>query len=166
MKLFMTALISAALFIWLPTQSTPVNNLESKPAHTIKAEKPAPAEKAAAIVIPTTKPEAQQVETQPEPAAVPDPPAGTHAELMAAAGIQASDYGAVDYIISHESSWNPNATEPNSGAHGLPQALPYSKTGCGWTDSVCQLQWASQYATSRYGSWWGAYNHWISNRWW
>jgi hypothetical protein len=91
---------------------------------------------------------------------------GSHEDWMAAAGIAQSDYAAVDYIISHESSWNPDATEPNSGAHGLPQALPYSKTGCGWSDPICQLQWASIYAKDRYGGWWGAYNQWTANRWW
>lgn len=96
----------------------------------------------------------------------PTPSYGSHEELMAAAGIAASDYPAVDYIVSHESGWNANATEPNTGAHGLPQALPYSKTGCGWSDAVCQLQWANSYAVARYGGWWGAYNYWVNHRNW
>lgn len=86
-----------------------------------------------------------------------------HVQLMQQAGISPSDYGAVDYIISHESGWNPDATEPTTGAHGLPQALPYSKTGCGWDDPVCQLQWANSYAISRYGGWWAAQAYWAAN---
>jgi hypothetical protein len=90
----------------------------------------------------------------------------THVELMAAAGIQPEDYGAADYIITHESNWNPEATEPTSGAHGLPQALPYSKTGCGWSDELCQLRWANSYAVARYGGWWQAQAYWATNRNW
>lgn len=93
-------------------------------------------------------------------------PTGGKYDLMKAAGISPSDYNAVDYIISHESSWNVNATEPTYGAHGLPQALPYSKTGCGWVDAVCQLQWADSYAKARYGSWWSAYTYWTINHNW
>ena len=91
---------------------------------------------------------------------------GSHEDWMAQAGIAQSDWGYVDYIISHESGWNPNATNASSGAHGLPQALPYSKTGCGWSDPVCQLRWANTYAVGRYGSWYGAYAFWLSSHWW
>lgn len=91
---------------------------------------------------------------------------GNHSELMAAAGIASSDYAAVEFIVNNESGWNANATNASSGAHGLPQALPYSKTGCGWTDAVCQLKWADNYAKQSYGGWNAAYNFWISHRWW
>jgi hypothetical protein len=113
------------------------------------------------------------VDTTPTPEPVVEAPVasqpiytGSHEDMMAAAGISPGDYLAVDYIISHESSWNPDATEPTSGAHGLPQALPYSKTGCGWSDGICQLQWATSYATSRYGGWQGAYSFWVVNHYW
>jgi hypothetical protein len=86
--------------------------------------------------------------------------------LMHEAGIADSDFAAVDYIVSHESSWDVDATEPNSGAHGLVQALPYSKTGCGWSDAVCQLNWANTYARVRYGGWWSAQAYWSVHRNW
>lgn len=85
---------------------------------------------------------------------------------MAEAGIAPSDYGYVDYIISRESGWSPTAQNASSGAAGLPQALPYSKTGCAWGDAICQLQWANNYAVSRYGSWYNAYLFWSVNHWW
>ena len=91
---------------------------------------------------------------------------GTHAEWMASAGISASDWQYVDYIVSNESGWNYDATNASSGAHGLVQALPYSKTGCGWDDPICQLSWGDSYAKSRYGSWYGAYIWWTQNHWW
>lgn len=110
----------------------------------------------------------------PKPAPKPAPVAvlastkgnGSKNDWLAASGIASSDWGYVDYIVSREAGWNPNSTNPNSGAHGLPQALPYSKTGCGWVDAVCQLRWANGYATSRYGSWAGVYNYWLANHYW
>lgn len=91
---------------------------------------------------------------------------GDKVSWMAAAGISPADYTYVDYIISHESGWNPNAMNASSGAEGLPQALPYSKTGCAHGDAVCQMVWANSYAINRYGSWSGAYAFWINNKWW
>lgn len=92
--------------------------------------------------------------------------AGSKLEWLKASGISESDWQYVDYIISKESGWNPLARNASSGAGGLPQALPYSKTGCAWGDAVCQLKWANGYAIGRYGSWARAYNFWVSNRYW
>lgn len=114
----------------------------------------------------TQEPSPEPVKPKPTPVVSTPQPTGGKYDWMSAAGIKPSDYAAVDYIISHESGWNPNATNPQSGAHGLPQALPYSKTGCGWVDAVCQLRWASSYAENRYGGWWSAYNFWRTNHWW
>lgn len=89
---------------------------------------------------------------------------GSHSELMAQAGISASDYSAVEYIISQESGWNPQATNASSGAYGLPQALPASKmasAGSDWqTNPVTQLKWFKNYCVSRYGSIQGALAYW------
>ncbi|WP_231916001.1 transglycosylase SLT domain-containing protein [Microbacterium karelineae] len=91
---------------------------------------------------------------------------GEPADWMAAAGIAESDWGYVDYIVSHESGWNPNATNPSSGACGLVQALPCSKVPGNGYDPVDNLRWGSGYAIGRYGSWANAYAFWTSNHWW
>jgi hypothetical protein len=91
---------------------------------------------------------------------------GAPAEWMAAAGIAESDWGYVDYVVSRESGWNPNATNKSSGACGLVQALPCSKVPGNGYDPVDNLRWANGYAVGRYGSWSGAYNFWINNHWW
>jgi len=119
-------------------------------------------EQQAQAVNPEPAPQAENPAPTPEPVPVLQ---GKDAWLSAS-NISSSDYGYVDYIVSHESTWNPDATEPNTGAHGLPQALPYSKTGCGWSDAVCQLNWANSYALARYGSWAAAYNYWVNNHNW
>ncbi|GGM49244.1 hypothetical protein GCM10010489_20790 [Microbacterium saperdae] len=91
---------------------------------------------------------------------------GAPAEWMAAAGIAASDQGYVDYIVSRESGWNPNATNSSSGACGLVQALPCSKVPGNGYNPVDNLRWATGYAVGRYGSWAGAYSFWTNNHWW
>lgn len=91
---------------------------------------------------------------------------GAPAEWMAAAGIAESDWGYVDYIVSRESGWNPNATNKSSGACGLVQALPCSKVPGNGYDPVDNLRWATGYATGRYGSWAGAHAFWTKNHWW
>jgi hypothetical protein len=96
---------------------------------------------------------------------------GSHADWMRAAGIAESDFGYVDYIISHESGWVAvKSNYAGSGAYGLGQAYPASKMapyGADYmTNPVTQLKWANAYATSRYGSWANAYNHWLAyHRW-
>lgn len=89
--------------------------------------------------------------------------------VMRAAGIAASDFAYVNYIVSRESGWNAAARNP-SGAFGLCQALPGSKmasAGSDWmSNPVTQLRWCDGYAKGRYGSWAAAYNTWVSKHWW
>lgn len=130
---------------------TPVATTPPKPATTVP-------------VAPTQAPQPAQAPATPAPSS--GYPAGSHEDWMAQAGIPAADFAAVDYIVQHESGWDPDATEPVTGAHGLPQALPYSKTGCGWSDPVCQLRWANDYSVERYGGWWAAQAYWAVHRNW
>jgi resuscitation-promoting factor RpfB len=93
---------------------------------------------------------------------------GDRTSWMAAAGISSGDYGYVNFIVSHESGWNP-ASLNSSGCAGLGQACPGSKLAAvcpGWqNDPVCQLRYFSGYA-GRYGGWAGAYNFWVSHHYW
>jgi uncharacterized protein YabE (DUF348 family) len=88
---------------------------------------------------------------------------------MALAGIDPGDFNYADYIISHESGWNPQAHNA-SGAYGLCQALPGSKmasAGSDWASNpVTQLRWCDGYARGHYGGWAAAYNHWVAYRNW
>lgn len=91
-------------------------------------------------------------------------------QIMSAAGISSSDYEYVDYIISHESSWNYLISNSVSGAYGLCQALPASKmssSGSDWaTNPETQMSWCNSYAISSYGSWSQAYDYWLEHNWW
>ena len=97
-------------------------------------------------------------------------PPGTHQDWMAAVGIAESDYGYVNFIMDHEAHWNPIARNRYSGAYGICQALPGNKmasAGADWeTNPITQLRWCNSYAIGRYGSWAGAYQFWITHKWW
>jgi len=54
-------------------------------------------------------------------------------------------------LLSRESSLNPKAVNPSSGACGLFQALPCEKLGCDLEDVDCQMEWGKDYITRRYG---------------
>jgi len=59
-------------------------------------------------------------------------------------------------IIMRESKWDINATNPSSGAYGIPQALPGSKMATiasDWrTNPATQIIWGIEYMKDRYGS--------------
>jgi hypothetical protein len=90
---------------------------------------------------------------------------GSHEDWMAAAGISPGDYADVNFIISHESGWRPDAVNASSGSCGLVQALPCSKLGADWSNPVQALSWGSQYVKARYGGWSGAVAWWNSHGW-
>ena len=95
-------------------------------------------------------------------------PAGSHEDWMAAAGISASDFGYVNFIITKESTWRPTAT--NGRYYGLYQTSianlqKHGCTGALLNDPICQLKSANIYRT-RYGTWEQAYNAWLRQRWW
>jgi tape measure domain-containing protein len=96
-------------------------------------------------------------------------PTGGHQNWMKQAGFSPSEYAAIDYIVNHESSWNPQAVNPSSGAYGLPQSLPASKlasAGSDWrTNPITQLKWMRNYVNERYGGANGALSFWKAHNW-
>ena len=84
---------------------------------------------------------------------------------LAASGIPESEWQYVDFIVSRESGWNPNAVNPSSGACGLGQQLPCGKWPGAWNDPVAALKAQYGYVRARYGGYAGAYSFWLANRW-
>lgn len=82
---------------------------------------------------------------------------GSCGEWIAGAGI--TDLANASYLIQKESGCNPYAVNKSSGACGVGQALPCSKTGCAMGDGQCQTIWMNSYVMGRYGSWEAAANH-------
>ena len=101
-----------------------------------------------------------------KPILVPYTGSGTKTEWMLAAGISESDWGYVDFVVSHESNWNPNSVNAFSGACGLAQSLPCNKVPGNPLDPIDSLRWANGYAQARYSGWGGAYEFWIANKYW
>lgn len=93
-------------------------------------------------------------------------PSGSHKDWLKEAGIT-SNFDKWNYIINHESGWNPKATNGGSGAYGLPQSLPGSKmasAGSDWrSNPITQLKWMKSYVNSRYGGIGNAYRYWLSH---
>lgn len=115
----------------------------------------------------TTEPVVAVPEPLPAPEPAPQPPVTDHQVLMQAAGIQQADWEAVEYIVQHESSWQP-AVYNSEGCVGLAQRCPASVllSDCPTLDPVCQLRHFSSYASGRYGGWQGAYEAWTVKHWW
>jgi hypothetical protein len=90
---------------------------------------------------------------------------GTKEDWLRASGIPESEWWAVDSIVSRESSWNPNAVNPSSGACGLGQQLPCGKWAGAWNDPVAALKAQYGYVVARYGGYPQAVAFWNANHW-
>jgi hypothetical protein len=64
----------------------------------------------------------------------------------------ADQWGFIDELIQHESSWVVGNINPDGGACGLGQALPCSKLGDGLGNPQAEINWAYGYIADRYGS--------------
>lgn len=104
---------------------------------------------------------------RPRPEIVQAPVTGDKAQWMADAGIAEGNYNYVDFIMTKESTWRPDAISPNK-CIGLGQNCA-NKNGYYWledacpqwqVDPVCQLKRFEEYAVGKYKSWEGAYIHW------
>ncbi len=83
-------------------------------------------------------------------------PTGDHTHWMKQAHIPRSDWAGINYIVSAESGWNPNARNPSSGTYGLGQMQGYNlhyytKHG-GKSNAIAQLMGIMDYIHDRYGS--------------
>ena len=69
-------------------------------------------------------------------------------------GFSEKEYKCLNSLWTKESNWNYKARNKNSGAHGLPQALPASKmnvVSTDWrTNPVTQIRWGLRYISIRY----------------
>jgi Transglycosylase SLT domain len=76
-------------------------------------------------------------------------------------------------LWDQESGWSNTAQNPQSGAYGIPQALPYTKmpkaawpaSAGGRSDPSSQVSWGLAYIKGRYGSPSAAWAHEQANNW-
>ncbi len=87
----------------------------------------------------------------------------TGCALMLKAGFGIDQFGCLNKLWTKESHWNHKASNPSSGAYGIPQALPGSKmgsVGSDWrTNPATQIKWGLGYIKGRYGSPCKAWSH-------
>jgi hypothetical protein len=84
-------------------------------------------------------------------------------------GWGADQFSCLDSLWSRESGWDVHATNPSSGAYGIPQALPGSKMsayGSDWADNpTTQIQWGLAYIRDSYGTPCGAWSEFQAQGW-
>jgi hypothetical protein len=93
----------------------------------------------------------------PLPASASSPPsqiktAGLRMAARVPGWAAANQQQALDQLWSMESGWDPAATNPTSGALGIPQALGHKLPADYATNPVAQIQWGLNYIRQRYGS--------------
>lgn len=93
----------------------------------------------------------------------------TAAQKYALERLGNTQYSCIYKLFMRESGWRWNAYNKNSGAYGIPQALPGSKmasAGDDWkTNPITQVKWGIRYVNGRYGSACGAWNHFQRSGW-
>ena len=89
--------------------------------------------------------------------------------LLRSFGWQPWQFYYLDRLWVHESGWNRYAANPNSGAYGIPQAVPgnaMASAGPDWRwNARTQILWGMRYIRGRYGSPYGAWQHECSYGW-
>jgi hypothetical protein len=83
--------------------------------------------------------------------------------MLASFGWSPSQFSCLEPLWEHESGWSVTASNPGSGAYGIPQALPGSRmasAGPDWqTDAATQIRWGLEYIKDTYGSPCAAWSH-------
>ena len=96
-------------------------------------------------------------------------PKGAARAMLADLGFADSQFSCLSSLWTRESNWLYTATNPSSGAYGIPQALPASKMASAGADyrtnPVTQITWGLGYIQDRYGSPCGAWAHSQSTGW-
>lgn len=119
------------------------------------------AQRAAAAAAPAPSPSSQA------PAASAPQPSGNPQQIASAMlgsfGWSSSEFSCLVSLWNLESGWNVYASNPSSGAYGIPQALPGSKmasAGPDWqSNAATQIRWGLGYIKADYGSPCGAWSH-------
>jgi hypothetical protein len=117
--------------------------------------------------------QAQQQRPAGNSASAPATPSGSPQQIAAAMlgsfGWSSGEFGCLQSLWNVESGWNPSASNPISGAYGIPQALPGSKmasAGADWqTNPATQIKWGLGYIKQVYGSPCAAWSHEQSTGW-
>jgi uncharacterized protein YabE (DUF348 family) len=113
--------------------------------------------------------EVTEVGTKPMPVVVTGDAQAIAYRLLQERGWGDDEFTCLQNLWQRESGWRYNATNPYSGAYGIPQALPGSKmasAGDDWqTNPETQIIWGLGYIAGRYSTPCGAWGFFQSNNW-
>ena len=80
----------------------------------------------------------------------------TAQSMLSSFGFSSSQWSCLYSLWERESGWNVYASNPSSGAYGIPQSLPGDKmsaAGADWqTNAATQISWGLGYIKSTYGT--------------
>ena len=83
--------------------------------------------------------------------------------MLGSFGWSSGEFSCLVSLWDRESGWNTYASNPSSGAYGIPQVLPGSKmasAGADWaTNPATQIRWGLGYIQQVYGSPCAAWGH-------
>jgi hypothetical protein len=106
---------------------------------------------------------AQQTTAQPATSAPSGSPQQIAEQMLSQFGWSSSQFSCLQPLWALESGWNIYASNPSSGAYGIPQALPGSKmasAGPDWqSNAATQIRWGLTYIQGTYGSPCAAWSH-------
>ncbi|WP_393916627.1 aggregation-promoting factor C-terminal-like domain-containing protein [Halostreptopolyspora alba] len=124
---------------------------------------------AGAAVTGVTKAEEEEEEEDEEESVPSGDPKAIAKELLGNYGWGSDQFDCLEPLWEKESGWDHTASNPSSGAYGIPQALPGSKMaseGDDWrTNPTTQIKWGLGYIEDRYSSPCDAWNHSQANNW-
>jgi hypothetical protein len=171
-----------------PLSQTPTGNGQDALFHEERGERPSrglargtqqPAAAIPRVQQPTPSPSPEPAEPE-GPPAEPLPPTPEDCEeytgnrqtgctLLAEFDFGLEHMPALDNLWTRESGWNHQASNPSSGAYGIPQALPGSKmasVAADWeTNPATQVRWGLGYIRDRYGNPTAAWEFFQANGW-
>jgi len=134
-----------------------------------EAKRRAAARRAAELAAARKAQQQQAAKSASAPAAPTGSPQQIAAAMLGSFGWSSGEFGCLQSLWNAESGWNPAASNPISGAYGIPQALPGSKmasAGPDWqTNPATQIKWGLGYIKQVYGSPCAAWSHEQSTGW-
>lgn len=96
-------------------------------------------------------------------------PRGIAQQMLASFHWRKWQFEFLNLLWSRESGWNVHASNPYSGAYGIPQAVPGSKmasAGPDWQNNArTQIRWGMRYIKAQYGSPYWAWEHELAAGW-
>ena len=99
----------------------------------------------------------------------PTDPREIAAAMLPEYGWESGQFSCLNALWISESAWDPSATNPTSGAYGIPQSLPAEKmatAGADWrTNPATQIEWGLGYIRSSYGTPCSAWSFKQANNW-